>query len=42
MNWWMIMSQTETFFTVVTGSNPYTLSAGRQHQHQPLACDQGP
>ena len=42
MNWWMIMSQTETSFTVVIGSNPYTLSAGSQQQHQPHTCGQGP
>jgi len=37
MNWCTIMSHTEIFLTVVTGSSPYTLSAlqfGLQHPSQ--------
>ncbi len=40
MNWCTIMSHTEIFLTVVTGSSPYTLSAlqfGLQHPSQAMS-----
>ena len=39
MNWWTIISQTLTFFNVVMGSNPYTLSAQASRRHQQSGVD---
>ena len=41
MNWWTIISQTLTFFRVVTGSSPYTLSARTCISCQQIAVGEG-